>query len=227
MGELEEDKKAQLTAMTGIIHVMDINLKFRPADEILRESEAFFMKEGKVHDTLKRLARALEEEAISYAIVGGMALNLLGYSRETMDVDILLTSQGLERFKERLVGRGYVMAFAGASKSFRDTQTQVKVEALIAGEYPGDGKPKPVIFPDPATVSVNRDGYHVIALEKLIELKLASGMTAPHRLRDLADVQDLISTLDLPLNLEERLDASVREEYRRLWNAVQQGRENE
>jgi hypothetical protein len=199
-----------------------VSLKTRPADEILRESEAFFMKEGRVHRTLKRLARALEEESIPYAIVGGMALNLLGYTRETVDVDILLTPEGLERFQERLVGRGYLPAFAGASKSFRDAQTQVMVEALVTGEYPGDGKPKPVAFPDPSAVGVERDGYRVIALEKLIELKLASGMTAPHRLRDLADVQDLISILDLPLELGEQLDVSVREEYRRLWEAVRQ-----
>ena len=184
------------------------------------------MKEGKVHHTLKRLAQALEEESIPYAILGGMALNLFGFTRETVDVDILLTREGLERFKERLVGRGYAMAFEGASKSFRDAETKVKVETLITGEYPGDGKPKPVAFPDPESAHIKRDGYRVIPLEKLIELKLASGMTAPHRLRDLADVQDLISTLDLPLDLEKGLDESVRGEYRRLWEAVQQGPEN-
>jgi hypothetical protein len=200
-------------------------LKQRPADEILRESEAFFMKEGKVHHTLKRLVRALEAESIPYAIVGGMALNLLGYTRETVDVDILLTPQGLERFRERLVGKGYIPAFRGARKSFLDSQTRVKVETLTTGEYPGDGKPKPVAFPDPAAASVERDGYHVITLERLIELKLASGMTAPHRLRDLADVQDLIALLDLPLELGEQLDDSVRKEYERLWKTVQQARE--
>ena len=200
------------------------NLKSRSVDEILSESEAFFMKEGKVHHTLKRLARALEEENIPYAIVGGMALNLLGYTRETVDVDILLTQQGLERFRERLVGKGYVPAFSEAKKSFLDAETRVKVEALITGEYPGDGKPKPVAFPEPKSVSVEREGYRVITLEKLIELKLASGMTAPHRLRDLADVQDLITTLDLPLELEEKLDESVRSEYRRLWESVRQAR---
>ena len=200
---------------------LEVNSKFRPADEILRESEAFFMKEGKVHITLKRLAQALEAESIPYAILGGMALNLYGFTRETVDVDILLTREGLERFRERLVGRGYVIAFTGASKSFKDAETQVKVETLITGEYPGDGKPKPVAFPDPESTHVQRDGYRVIPLETLIELKLASGLTAPHRLRDLADVQDLISVLGLPLELEAHLDESVRAEYRRLWESVQ------
>lgn len=76
------------------------------------------MREGKVHHTLKRLVQALEAEAIPYAIVDGMALNLLGYTRETVDVDILLTPQGLERFQERLVGKGYLPAFSGAKKVF-------------------------------------------------------------------------------------------------------------
>jgi hypothetical protein len=55
----------------------------------------------------------------------------------------------------------------------------------------------------------------------LIELKLASGLSAPHRIRDIADVKDLIIALALPLELEESLDASVRAEYRRLWEAAQ------
>jgi hypothetical protein len=33
-----------------------------------------------------------------------MALNLFGYTRETVDVGILLTTEGLERFQERLIG---------------------------------------------------------------------------------------------------------------------------
>jgi hypothetical protein len=52
-------------------------------------------------------------------------------------------------------------------------------------------------------------------------LKLASGLSAAHRLRDLADVQDLIVALSLPLELADQLDASVRAEYRRLWTAAQ------
>jgi hypothetical protein len=192
-------------------------LNLPPADVILRETEAFFMKEGKVYTALQRLAHDLDEEGIPYVVIGGMALNLWGYTRQTIDVDILLTSNGLERFKNRFLGRGYIPAFSGASKAFKEAETQVRVEVLTTGEFPGDGKPKAVAFPDPGTVIFDRDGYKVIALEKLIELKLASGLSAPHRGKDLVDVQELIAALDLPLELAKQLDASVRDEYHNRW----------
>ncbi len=194
----------------------------RSADEILRESENFFAGKGAVHTTLRSLVDRLAEESIPYAIVGGMALNLYGYRRETVDVDVLMNREGLERFHQRLVGRGYVLAFSGARKSFRDPETGVKIEVLTTGEFPGDGKPKPVVFPDPAKVAVDRGGYAVVALEKLIEMKIASGLSAPHRLHvDLGDVQRLIEELRLPVDFDKRLDLSVRAEYRRLWELAQ------
>jgi len=190
-------------------------------DERLEEMDRFFMKEGKVHDTLRRLARRLADEDIAYAIIGGMALFLHGYARETQDVDLILTPEGLEEFRDKLIGRGYLPAFTGAVKSFRDTNTHVKIEVLAAGEYPG-GKPGSIVFPDPETAKVERDSVWVISLEKLIELKLISGLGAPHRmLIDLADVQRLIEELDLPLELAEQLDPSVQAEYRRLWELAQ------
>jgi hypothetical protein len=111
--------------------------------------------------------------------------------------------------------------FQRTGKAIRDTTTGVKVEFITTGEYPGDGKPKPVVFPDPRDASIEVEGYRVITLPKLIELKLASGLTAPHRLRDLADVQDLIAALKLPRELREQLDSSVRDEYDRLWHVAQ------
>jgi hypothetical protein len=102
----------------------------------------------------------------------------------------------------------------------------VRIEIVTTGEYPGDGLPKPVTFPDPAApgVAVEVEGIRVVALERLIELKLASGTSAPHRLRDLADVQDLIVRLDLPLTLAECLDPSVQSAYRDLWEKARAGR---
>jgi hypothetical protein len=151
-----------------------------------------------------------------------MALALHGCGRPTADVDVLTTREGLETIHTRMVGLGYVPAFRGARKALRDTTTGVQVEFITTGEFPGDGKPKPVSFPDPAGASVERDGYTVLSLPKLIELKLASGLTAEHRRhRDLGDVETIIWYLKPPRELGNQLDASVRDEYYRMWDAAQ------
>jgi hypothetical protein len=180
------------------------------------------MKEGDVYETLRALVERLNREGLEYAVIGAMALVAHGYRRFTEDVDVLMRPEALHLFREKLVGLGYLPAFSEATKSFRDARTGVKIEVMTTGEYPGDGKPKAVVFPDPVEARIEKEKLWVITLEKLIELKLASGLTAPHRLKDLADVQELILHLRLPLELSEKLDASVRGEYRRLWNAAQE-----
>jgi hypothetical protein len=189
--------------------------------ETLREGSRFFMKEGDVYETLRALVRRLDQEGLDYAVIGAMALAAHGYRRFTEDVDVLLRPETLELFREKLLGLGYLPAFADAKKTFRDTRTGVKIEVMTTGEYPGDGKPKAVVFPDPLQARVDKESLWVIGLDKLIELKLASGLSAPHRLKDLADVQELILHLRLPAELSKSLDSSVREEYERLWTAAQ------
>lgn len=191
---------------------------------IWSEVDLFFMQQGKVYDTLRNLSQSLSRAGIDYAVVGGMALVIYGYVRTTQDVDLILSQEGLEQFRQSLVGRGFVPAFPGAKRMFRDTATGVTIEILITGEFPGDGKPKPVSFPDPAVASVEQDGIRVIQLSRLIELKLASGLSAADRLKDLADVQELIRVLNLPASLVEQLDESVQPEFARLWNAVDAAR---
>jgi hypothetical protein len=183
---------------------------------LLKEASNYYTARGDVFTTLQNLARRLEDEKIPYALVGGLALAAHGFVRMTQGVDLLMTREALEAFKRKFLGRGYVMAFSGAQKTFRDTETQVRIEIIVTGDYPGDGKPKPVAFLDPSIVFTERGGMRVIPIEKLIELKLASGMSASHRLRDLADVQDLIETLKLPIEFAETLDPSVCETFREL-----------
>ncbi len=85
----------------------------------------------------------------------------------TLDVDILLTLKGLACFREKLVGRGYVAELPGSEKSFRDEESNVKIEIITAGEYPSDGLPKPVSFPEPKGHTVEEDNVLIINLEKL------------------------------------------------------------
>jgi hypothetical protein len=180
----------------------------------------FFMGEANVQKALERLALVLDRNGISYAVVGALALNEWGYQRVTVDVDILLSSEGLSRLKAEVIGRGYIEKFPG-SRGIRDTQANVDIDFLIAGEYPGDGKPKPVVFPDPAQAAIRGRRVALLPLPTLIDLKLASGMSAPHRLKDLADVLELIRALSLPRDTAQSLDPSVQAKFDELWLAAQ------
>ena len=180
------------------------------------ESDAFFQEKGKVHETLRRVTQRLTELGIPHAVVGGLALFQHGFRRFTEDVDLLVTADGLKKIHAALEGRGYLPPFQG-SKQLRDTETKVKVEFLTTGQYPGDGKEKPIAFPDPAQVAEDIGGIPFVRLTTLIELKLASGMTSPDRMKDLTDVLELIKLTNLPDNYVEQLHPFVREKYSELW----------
>jgi hypothetical protein len=187
----------------------------------LAEGSRFFEEKSAVHEVLRKITRRLDELGIPYAVVGGMALFMHGYRRFTEDVDLLVAREDLKRIHEHLNGRGYLPPFT-KSKNLRDTEHQVKIEFLLSGDYPGDGKPKPVAFPEPSRVTMEREGIKLLALPTLIELKLASGMTSVDRLKDLTDVQELIKILLLPLDFAEQLHPYVRDKYTELWRSTRQ-----
>jgi hypothetical protein len=190
------------------------------------EGQRYFMGKGKLNNALARLVADLNEHEIDYVVIGAIALMAYGYPRFTEDIDLILDSEGLDRFHRELVGLGYSPAFQGARKRLRATSDGTPIEVIVAGEYPGDGKPKPVSFPQPSEAAVEIDGVKFPTLEKLIELKLASGMTAPHRLKDLADVQELIKLRSLSSDFAEKLNQYVRGKFLDLLGAVERGRGN-
>lgn len=188
--------------------------------KVAEEADQFFLNKSPIHDTMVRLAERLDELGIPFAIAGAMAVNVHGHRRTTADVDVLIRREDLAEFKQAWLGRGWTENIAG-SKGFRDAETNVKVDALIVGDFPGDGKEKPVSFPAPESVCEKIDNLAFVNLPTLIELKLASGMTAPHRPRDLDDVIQLIRVNRLPVEYSEKLNPYVQEEFRRLWQAAQ------
>jgi len=179
------------------------------------------MNQSPIHDTMRRLSAVLKEMDIPFAIAGAMAANAHGHHRTTADVDVLMQREDLQRFKLHWLGRGWVDKFAG-SKGFKDTRNNVTVDVLLSGDYPGDGLEKPVAFPTPgAVVEVRDDGLPYLTLAVLIELKLASGMTASHRPRDLDDVIQLIRVNRLTLDYVQELSSYVHEKFREMWHAAQ------
>ena len=118
----------------------------------------------------------------------------------------------------------------GTKAAFRSPPAlteHVRLHALIGGDL---GQP----FTDEPSPHDRREhggGHETVALRgrvgaflplaKLIELKLASGLSAPHRLKDLADVLELGRAAQLPRELAQELDESVRAKFDELWTAAQ------
>lgn len=190
------------------------------------EALRYVKGEGFINETLRRVASDLEKRGIPYAVIGAVALGQHGFPRLTTDIDLLMSPQGLEQFQQKLVGLGYRPAFTGARKKFRILPENVPLEIITTGEFPGDGKPKEIAFPDPAEAFVVIDGVRTVPLHTLIELKLASGMTGAGRLKDLGDVEQLIQIKNLPEDYAEQLSPYVREKYLELWRGVAELRLN-
>ncbi len=178
------------------------------------------MGDADVQRAMRKLAAALDQLELPYVLVGAMALNEYGYHRVTVDVDILMTAASLQRFKAAWLGRGYVEKFPG-SRGVRDTELGVTIDVLLTGGYPGDGLPKPVSFPDPADIAIRDGGLSLIPLAKLVELKLASGISSPQRMKDLTDVFELIKHAKLERELASQLDPYVQPKYLELWDTAQ------
>lgn len=189
--------------------------------DIAKRVDDFFMEQSPIHQAMRRLTDALREMNIPFAIAGAMAANAHGHKRTTADVDVLMRAEDLQRFKQRWIGRGWTNNFAG-SKGFRDAQHNVKIDVLITGHYPGDGLPKPVVFPEPEAVSeILDESIPYVSLKTLVELKLASGMSASHRLQDLSDVMQLIRANKLSREYAGSLNAYVRDKFLEMWQAAQ------
>jgi len=167
--------------------------------EVYAEGLRYFMGEGTINKTLARLASDLDQRGIDYMVIGAIALRVHGYPRYTEDIDLVMTNEDRQKFHNEL----------GRSN-----------KVMTTGEFPGDGKPKPVSMPRPAEASVEIDGIRFVTLEKLIELKLASGISASDRLKDLADVQELIKIKRLDADFALKLDPYVRAKYLELQEAV-------
>ncbi len=137
----------------------------RSVQDVYAEAQRYFMGEGQLNNALARLIADLKEHDIDYLVIGAIALMAYGYPRFTEDIDLILNSNGLDRFHRELVGLDYSPAFEGARKRLRSTRDGTPIKFISSGEYPGDCKPKPVSFPEPSESFVEIDGVKFPTLE--------------------------------------------------------------
>jgi hypothetical protein len=173
----------------------------------LSEISMFFEGTDAVHQTMKKVAAALDAAGVKYAIVGGMAVNAHRHSRTTKDVDFLVSANGLVEIR-KMISAGTFASSPGRPRRFIDPQNKISFDVLVTGAFPGSGEPGPISYPDPAVVSENIDGLAVINLPMLIQLKLAAG-----RYQDFADVVNLIRENQLSESFADQLHEKVRADF--------------
>jgi len=145
----------------------------------------------------------------------------MGIAAFTEDVDLLVTREGLEQIHQALEGLGYVRTVLG-SKALRDTNAGVKIDFLIAGQFPGDGKTQTREFSRSTLWAPNlgKCGAH-FNLPALVELKLASGMTGAV-VGKIWATRRTIKFFQLPAQFAEQIESLVRATYLELWKEAEQ-----
>lgn len=134
----------------------------------------------------------------------------------TQDIDLITTKAGLDRIHERLVGSGYEVRGPKLRKSLRETEYQVSIDVITAGEHAGSQE-SPLVFPDPASDAfVEIEGIRYPRLERLVEFKLVSGQWG-NRLRDHGDVIELIKANRLDAAFADKLIPEVRAKFAELY----------
>ena len=230
-GWIAKENRAALAEMSTPAS-RDWGAGWRSAEDTARLTESveycwrFFVGEAEAQRAARKIVQILESENIPYAVIGALALNEYGHRRVTVDVELVLRDADLQVFEQRWLGKGYAERVPGTGKLI-DTELGVNIDVLSTGRFPGDDKPKPIAFPDPSTSAIRGEPFALLPVERWIELKLASGMVAAHRLKDLADVQELIRSAALPREMANDLDAWVRDEFLELWDAVATGAAND
>jgi hypothetical protein len=172
----------------------------------------------RVRDRLRRATAALEAAGVPYAVVGGNAVAAWvatidpGAVRNTADVDILLRRADLDAAERALVSVGFVRYQLQGIEMFLDgpgAGPRDAVHVLIANEKV---RPEYAIATPDVSEAVKQDDFRVIALEKLVRMKLTS-----YRDKDKTHLRDILELglIDptwiarLPADLASRLQLLI------------------
>ena len=183
--------------------------------------ERYRMALDDVTDRLQRIAQALDQAGVAYALVGGQAVALWVATKDpaavrtTKDVDILLRREDLP--KARAAAAAVALDYfevmgVGMFLERSDPNPRKGVHLLWAGEKVRPENPLPAPAVDEREML--EPGKHVVSLAGLVRMKLMSNRDQDRvHLRDMIDVglvqRDLLQTL--PPELASRLDALLSE----------------
>ena len=83
-------------------------------------------------DEFSKLISAVEEAELEYAVCGGLALAIHGFPRATIDIDLLIRAESLERAFE--IGKENGYNIHGLDISFKERAVEIRRVSKIIGE---------------------------------------------------------------------------------------------
>ena len=145
--------------------------------------------------------------------MGGVAVCLHGYRRNTVDLDLLVEPEDATALRSALTADG--IAWYPAEKQFRSAAGVPK--CVLASETEGPGQAARFPGPSDPKFITTIEGLPVLSLASLIQSKIACGLGNLRRThRDFADVVELVALHDLDGSFARFLHNSVRKEFRAL-----------
>jgi len=184
----------------------------------MRTEGAFILREttgtSGLEQTLRSAVSILAYHGVPHLVVGGLAVQEHGYFRVTVDADIVVPD--VQEAADLLTAdfSGSFVPYQGCEDTVRDKRNGVLINLLPGGRVLRRGCKVPFPLPQQA-----EDEPQFVPLTKLIALKLDSWSNNPsRRLKDKADVIELIQALKLPRDLP--VDEPVRALYQETWDAL-------
>lgn len=139
-------------------------------------------------DELSQLISALDENEIEYAVCGGLALAIHGFARATLDIDVLIQPESLEKAYQ--VGAENGFDIRGLDISFKERAVEIRRVSKIDDN--GEMLSLDLLLVTPQvqdvwetreTIDFLGNKLSVVSLTGLIKMKTLAG-----RPQDLADI---------------------------------------
>jgi len=160
----------------------------------------------------KFLLETFKHEKIDFALIGGFALQAVGITRTTGDIDMLVLSENKEKIKDIMIKHGYKLIHESSNVlNFYSEKFELgRIDFLLAHRKYAVSMLRRAEERD---VFKGAFKIKVIKIEDQIGLKVqASSNDSTRALKDMADIEQLI------MNNYSKLDTGFLREYFRLFD---------
>lgn len=139
-------------------------------------------------EELIQVTSGLDENAVEYAVCGGLALAIHGFPRATFDIDILIREESLQKSFEIVKEYGYDIH--GLDMSFKERAVEIRrvskvddesevlsLDFLLVTPFVQD------VWNDRIDLSLKGEAISIVSLSGLVKMKTLAG-----RHKDLIDI---------------------------------------